>query len=180
MSDISVARRFVLATLAIAVAGALTRSQIADALVLRGDECLYRAEPARGLTYYRRALWIDARNGTAVDRFVFVATLLRDGLALREGTQLASIYLEKNPSDEVVRLDRAMAYRALHRSNDALGDFALVGIRHSDPRALTFAGYEAQVLGESSRARVFWLEALRIDPDFVPARRALARDRSDR
>jgi hypothetical protein len=35
MSDISVARRFVLATLAIAVAGALTRSQIADALVLR-------------------------------------------------------------------------------------------------------------------------------------------------
>jgi tetratricopeptide (TPR) repeat protein len=175
MREIPLTRRLLLAGLGIAITACLTRAQIADAIVLRGDECLYRSKPESGLRYYRRALWVDAGDGVAVDRFLFVAMTLRDGTALRDGIRAASSYLEENPHDDVVLLDRAMAYRALGQSADALADFSLIGSRRADARALTFAGYEARALGRSILARSLWRRALRIDPRIVAARHALER-----
>jgi tetratricopeptide (TPR) repeat protein len=175
MIEIPLSRRLLLAGVGIAITAFLTRAQIADAVVLRGDECLYRSQPESGLRYYRRALWIDAGNGVAVDRFLFVAMTLRNVTALREGVQLASKYLLENSGDDVVLLDRAMAYRALGRPAAALADFSLIGARRGDGRALTFAGYEARALGHYALARSLWRQALRLDPRIVAARHALER-----
>ena len=175
MKPIPLYRRVLVAAVGITCAAFLTRSQLADALVLRGDECLYRAQPGAGLSYYRRALWLDGSDGAAVDRFAFVAMTLRDPHALKDSVAIASAYLRRAPNDDVVRLDRAMAYRALGKHASALADFATAGGRARDPRALTFAGYEAKALGHLRLARALWSRALALEPNFLPARHALVR-----
>ncbi|MEO6835921.1 MAG: hypothetical protein ABI231_08455 [Candidatus Tumulicola sp.] len=171
-------RRLELALSGIVISACLLRTQLADALVVRGDGCLYRARPSLALQYYRRALWLDANDGTAVDRFVFVAMTLREGGALRDGIAVASRYLERNPDDDVVRMDRAMAYRATGRPAQAVTDFATVGRRTKDARALTFAGFAAEEIGQRDRARAFWHSAVAIDPGFPAAQHALTRSGS--
>jgi tetratricopeptide (TPR) repeat protein len=168
-------RRTVLAALGVGIAAALLRPQLADALVVRGDEFLYRGDPARSLEFYRRALVADPDDGAAVDRFAFAATSLRDRAALAEAIGRACDYLRRHPEDTAVRMDRAMAYRRFGDARRALADFALVGARTADPRALTFAGFEARGLGESNLARRFWRSAVAVRPRFPAAVRALER-----
>lgn len=171
-------RRVALALGGIFISAAIMRTQLADALVVRGDGCLYRARPACAFRYYRRAMWFDSDNGLAVDRFVFVAMMTRDRAALDEGVGLASTYLRRHPDDSVVRMDRAMVYRAAGRNARALLDFAIVGRHTHDARALTFAGFAAKSIGQRARAKTFWLAALAFAPGFPPARHALDRARS--
>lgn len=175
MREIPVDRRFLLGAFGIIVAAWLMRAQIADALVLRGDEWLYRAHPATSLVYYRRAAWIDPGDGVAVDRFAFVAITLRNRRVLSDAIALATWYLHTYPTDSIVRMDRAMAYRSIGRTRDALNDFAIVGARARDPRALTFAGYAARQLGATARARELWRTALALQPNFPAALHGLAR-----
>lgn len=180
MKALPLHRRLVLTAVAIAIAGVIVRGQLADALVVRGDEFLYRARPSTALRYYRRALWFDARSGIAVDRFLFVALTTRTADALHAGIAIASNYLTRNPRDDVVLMDRAMAYRAVGRPELALADFESVGERRKDSRALTFAGFAAQAVGQTARARVLWKAALSVAPGFPPAKRALERAESER
>ncbi|MGA8533595.1 MAG: hypothetical protein WB615_05760 [Candidatus Tumulicola sp.] len=168
-------RRLAPALGGVAISAVLLRGQLADALVVRGDECLFRARPAASLRYYRRAIWIDPRDSVAVDRLLFVAMTLRDRRALDDGIVSATRYLEWKPDDNVVRLDRAMACRVTGRQSEALGDFAIVGRATHDARALTFAGYAAQAIGQPRRASYFWRAALLLSPDFPAAKHALAR-----
>jgi tetratricopeptide (TPR) repeat protein len=168
-------RRTVLALLGIVVSAGILRPQISDALVVRGDEFLYRADAARALDYYRRALAVDGDDGAAVDRFAFVATMVRDARVNAEALRETSAYLQRHPDDAIVRMDRAMAYRAAGIARGALADFALVGARTNDPRALTFAGYAAQRSGDAALARRLWRAALALQPGFVAAKRALER-----
>ena len=58
-------RRTLLALAGVGISAAMLRAQLSDALVVRGDEFLYRAEPARALAYYRRALAVDRDDGAA-------------------------------------------------------------------------------------------------------------------
>lgn len=168
-------RRLVLATSGIALATAVLRGSIADALVVRGDEFLYKGTAVRALQYYRRALWFDRRDGTAVDRLAFVATMSGNGSSLRGAIRVASEYLALDPGDDRVRMDRAMAYRRLGENERALFDFATVGRRTKDARALTFAGFAAADAGELQCARAFWKAALLLAPGFPAPRHALER-----
>ena len=168
-------RRTAVALVGIVAAATILRPQIADALVVRGDEFLYRADPARALDYYRRALLVDADDGAAADRFAFVATTMRDPRINAEALRETSAYLQRHPDDSVVRMDRAMAYRTSNSSRAALADFALVGARTNDPRAFTFAGYAAQRSGDPALARRLWRAALALQPGFISAKRALER-----
>lgn len=168
-------RRLGLAVVAILVSAWTLRGPVAGGLVLRGDGCLYRAHPAAALGYYRRAIWFAPDEMLAVDRFAFVAMTLRDRAAMRVGIQLASAYLRRHPGDDVVRMDRAMAYRAAGDPADALPDFAEVGRRTNDARAFAFAGFAADSIGRRARARAFWHAALALVPGFPVAKHALAR-----
>ena len=170
-------RRTALALLGIAGAAWILRPQISDALVVRGDEFLYRADSRRALDYYRRALAVDGDDGAAADRFAFVAAMTRDPRANAEALRETSAYLQRHPDDSIVRMDRAMAYRAAGISRGALEDFSLVGARTNDPRAFTFAGYAAQRSGDAPLARRLWRAALALQPGFVAAKRALERTR---
>ena len=103
--------------------------------------------------------------------------MLRDRTTLAESLSETSAYLQSHPGDNVVRMDRAMTYRAAGDANGALADFALAGTRTGDARALTFAGYAAERLRERSLARRFWRAALAAQPGFPSALRALERRR---
>jgi tetratricopeptide (TPR) repeat protein len=169
-------RRTALALLGIAAAACILRPQISDALVVRGDEFLYRADLRSALDYYRRALAVDGNDGAAADRFAFVAAMTRDPSADAEALRETSAYLERHPDDTVVRMDRAMAYRAAGLSGAALADFSLVGALTNDPRAFTFAGYAAERSGDTPLARRMWHAALALQPGFIAAKRALERE----
>jgi tetratricopeptide (TPR) repeat protein len=166
--------------MAIGAAAILLHGQLADALVMRGDERLYRAQPSRALAYYQRALWLDPTDAVAVDRLLFVATTIRDRDALRVGIARASTYLARRPNDNVVRMDRAMAFRAIGQPARALEDFARVGRDARDVRALAFAGFAALAIGRPREARAYWRAALTLAPQFVVARHALARSDLER
>jgi tetratricopeptide (TPR) repeat protein len=173
----SALRRVMLAVAGAGLSAVILRPQIADALVVRGDEFLYRAQPARALPYYRRALNLDGDDAAAVDRFAFVSMMLRDPAAIDETIRDTSAYLNRHPDDTIVRMDRAMAYRRAGISRGELADFAFVGARTMDPRALTFAGFAADGLGRRSLARRFWRAAIAAQPGFPSAIRALERRR---
>ena len=168
-------RRTALALLGIAAAAWILRPQISDALVVRGDEFLYRSDSKRALDYYRRALAVDGDDAAAADRFAFVAAMTRDVRANAEALREASAYLRRHPDDAIVRMDRAMAYRAAGYSGAALADFSLVGALTNDPRAFTFAGFAAERSGDPRLARRMWRAALALQPGFVAAKRALGR-----
>ena len=175
--SISPLRRTVLAALGIVAAAFILRSQISDALVVRGDEFLYRGDPRGALEYYRRALTLDGDDGAAADRFAFVAAMTRDRGANAEALRETSAYLQRHPGDTIVRMDRAMAYRAAGLSRASVADFSLVGALTSDPRAFTFAGYAAERGGDAPLARRMWRAALALQPGFASAKRALERTR---
>jgi len=178
VSELPGGRRVALALAAVAVSSVLLHRQVADALVVRGDEFLYRARAKAALCYYRRALWLDRSSSPALDRLLFVAMTIRDRAALRDGIARAKSYLLANPGDDTVRLDRAMAYKLLGESARAWKDFAVAGYRLRDPRALTLGGYEAKAAGLDVQALRLLRSALVLAPEFPPALHALTRVRT--
>lgn len=173
MNEIPTARRIALGLTGIVMSAYLLRPQISQALVVRGDERLYRGSAVDALSYYRRAIATDPFDGAAVDRFAFGAVSLRKPALVRDAIDLSSQYLRRRPDDDVVRMDRAMAFRLLRDWPHAADDFARVGRRERDATALTFAGYAARSLHEEKRAAAFWREALAVDRSFRAARHAL-------
>ena len=175
VSELRAPRRAALILFGMTASVLLLRAQLADALVARGDEFLYRSQPERALQYYSRALALDAASPRAVDRFLFVATTARNRVAMHDGIARATYYLAHHPGDDVVRMDRAMAFRATGDFAHAASDFAVVGFHGRDARALTFAGFSARAAGQSLRAARLWRSALALEPKFPPALHALQR-----
>ena len=173
-----VGRRLLCAGVALAIAFALFRSQIADGLVVRGDESLYRADSSSALGYYSRALAFDADSAAAVDRYAFVAAMLREPRDLRAAVAICSRYLTRHGRDSVVRMDRAMAERSLGDHRRAFDDFRTVGQATSNAAAFAFAGSEAAKLRRRDLADPMWRSALRLAPGFPIALHALRRERS--
>ena len=173
MSEIPIFRRIALALTGIVLSAYLLRPQISQALVIRGDERLYRGSAADALIYYRRAIEADPTDGDAVDRFSFGAISLRNRALVRAGIEFASEYLRRRPEDDVVRMDRAMACRLVGDWRCAADDFERAGVRKRDATALTFAGYAALALHQRTRAIALWQRALTVNSGFVAARHAL-------
>ncbi len=159
--------------LAITSAFALVRGPLSFALVVRGDDLLYQGNAARSLVMYARALALDESNGTAVDRYAFVSMTSHQGAALRDAIRVASPYLQRHPSDDNVRMDRALCEYRLGDVRRGESDFERVGRDRHDARALVFAGYAALRSGARSRALRWWRAALGVQSGYVPALRAL-------
>lgn len=130
-------RRFLIALVALICAGVLFRSQVADALVIRGDDYVYRGDRTQALERYRRAIVVAPFSGTAVDRYVFVSMQMQSAPAVASAIAVASRYLARHPEDIAVRTDRALCYLHAHRYAAASADFlAAARVSHSARYAL--------------------------------------------
>jgi tetratricopeptide (TPR) repeat protein len=168
-------RRLFLALLGIATSAALLRPQLAQSLVIRGDDLAYRGNLSRSMAMYRRAIWFDAKNDTAVDRIAFGALMTHRRADIESGIDTTSEYLAQHPNDAVILMDRGLLLQVIRRYAGAERDFTAVGRRIHDARALTFAGFDAYHAGARKRARALWREAVAFDPNFLPAQRAMRR-----
>jgi tetratricopeptide (TPR) repeat protein len=160
---------------ALALAGWLFAPQIADGLVVRGDDFMYRNAPKEAMRRYERALLIDNRNAAAADRIAFVGMQMRTPQSLRRAVNVATAYLANRPNDAVILADRALCYLIERRYAPALTDFQRAGTLQRDPRYFVFAGWAASHEHDRRHARALWRMALAIDPHDIPARSALDR-----
>jgi len=167
-------RRFAVVTCALLVAAAAFKSQLAQALVVRGDEFAYRGQSLRALSHYARAVRLDPQSGIATDRYVFALMQRHSRSALRSAIASASAYLERNSNDDTVLADRALCYLLTRQYSQARRDFERAARISSDPRAYVFAGWAALRAGDRKGARAMWRRALTLNPHFGPARVALA------
>lgn len=126
-------------------------------------------------TMYLRAIWFDGGNGVGEDRYVFAAMATHDVHALVEAVRSARLYLRYHPSDETVRMDRALCEHRLGLIALAADDFERVGRTRGDARALMFAALDRGRAGRLRAARELLRTAIALDPRFTPARRVLAR-----
>jgi tetratricopeptide (TPR) repeat protein len=168
-------RRFCVAAAAVALAGWLFAPQIADGLVVRGDDFMYRNASADAMNRYERALTIDPRNAAATDRIVFTGMELRTAQSLRRAVDVATAYLDRRPHDTVILADRALCYLIQRRYALARSDFERAATLARDPRYFVFAGWAAQHAHDRRHARDLWTRALAIDPHYRPALSALER-----
>lgn len=167
-------RRFAVALVALILGALLFRAQLAQSLVVRGDDFMYRGQSARALSRYSRALYFDPSLGLAADRFVFLAMQLRDKDSLKSAFEVANRYLARNPDDAGVLSDRAMCYLVERQYGRARADFERAAHLQRNARDYVFAGWAAVHSGDVNGARTLWHVALAVDPQFRPAALALA------
>ncbi len=164
MTPFSRTRRFAVAGAALGIAAILMRSQIAEALTVRGDEYLYSAKPAAALERYRRALAITPDTESAADRFTFVSMEQHSIPALHAGIAVAGRYLSRHPKDALLLSDRALCFLIERRYAKAQDDFEQAARIDKDSQMFVFAGWSAWHRGLHVTARSLWRDALQIDP----------------
>jgi hypothetical protein len=124
---------------------------------------------------YERALVVDPGNDAAVDRYAVSAFLSHDPRLLQAGIAMTSRFLARHAGNSIILNDRALLNHAERKFHEAADDFARVGKATSDPRAFTFAGFDALRSGDARLAAIDFKRALALDAQFVPARHGLAR-----
>jgi tetratricopeptide (TPR) repeat protein len=167
-------RRLSVAAFALTLAAGLFRAQLAEALVVRGDDFLIQNRYGSASERYARALWFDSGSQSAADRYIFVALERRTPRELRMAIEIADVYLSKQPSDPVILFDRALCYLILRQYRFALLDFERTAGITRDPQIFVFAGWAARRAGRRNEAIGLWRAALRFRPGYLPARAALA------
>ena len=173
MNDISLVRRVGLVVLSLAIAGMLFRGSIASALIARGDDALRAGDGRRAFTYYERATIFDAASGVAADRWAFHLASTHDIVDARQAVVVADAALRIRSHDGALYADRALAEQELRQWTFAERDFSLAARFLHDARYEQLSGKAALLLGKPAIARWHFTQALRDDPSFAPARRAL-------
>ena len=172
--EFSRARRFGVAILALLCAGIAFRAQIAQALVIRGDDYLYRGDRGAAVERYRRALLVAPSDETAADRYVFVTMQEQTPSAFARAVAVASRYLRTHGHSAAVYADRALCFLHMRRYRRAERDFARAARLARDANDYVFAGWAADRGGSPVRAAAYWHEALVIAPGYAPAKLALS------
>lgn len=167
-------RRFAVAFVALALCAIIFRAQLAQALVVRGDDYLYRGDSAAALERYRRALNLAPASQAAADRFVFVSLQHNTAISLRAAVNVATQYLSARPDDPALLADRALCYLHERRYARAESDFERAARASDAPDAYVFAGWAAKHMGHGRDARVLWEKALSVRRNYRPALTALA------
>jgi tetratricopeptide (TPR) repeat protein len=166
-------RRIGVAIVTLGLASVLFRGQVAEALVVRGDDFMSRSALTEAMTRYERARAIDPDNSSAIERVVFAGMEMRTPASLRDATAAANVYLAEHPNDGAILADRALCYLIERRYALALLDFEHAAKVQRDARYYVFAGWAANRMQQRARARRLWKTALAIDGRYVPARMAL-------
>ncbi|HEX5275242.1 MAG TPA: hypothetical protein VFW34_08195 [Candidatus Rubrimentiphilum sp.] len=168
------AGRIFLAALSLAIGLVLFHTQIADALVVRGDDMLVQNAYDQAAQRYSRALRFDPDSVVAIDRLAFVALQGKRADALRLATDRASEYLRTHPAEPKLLFDRALCYLKQKHYLSAYADFLRAAQLTHDPEQYTFAGWAARRTNKLAQAVDAWRRALRIRPGYRPAAAALS------
>ncbi len=171
--EFSRGRRLGIAIVSLCVAALMFRREIAEALVVRGDEYLYRGSVLQALERYRRALSIFPGAQVAADRYVFVSMQSRSPHALEHAIAVATRYLDVNQNDALLLADRALCYLHARRYALAQADFERSARVTNSSENYVFAGWAAERQGRHAAAVALWRAALRMRPHYVPALIAL-------
>lgn len=168
-------RRFAVASFAVACAALIFRTNLASALVTRGDDVLRTGDVDAAVRYYDRAARIDGHSTVAADRLAFFLLVRRrPGDAARAQT-IADTALRFAPVDPALLADRGFAARRLGRRGAAERDFAQAALAGREPRYAHLAARIAVERGDRTAARLLLRRALEIDARYAPARALLAR-----
>lgn len=168
-------RRVGLIMIALVLSSVLLRSQLASALVTRGDDLVFWGNERAAVAKYELALRIDPNSSTAADRFAFAAIRMHHPVLLRQAVRFIDIPLARHPSDPILELDRALCLHALGSYSEAAAAFFAVGLRTHDARALMFAALDLERIHRGAEARALLRSAVAFDPGFMPARHDLLR-----
>ena len=168
-------RRLAVAAAALLLAAALLHGQVALALVYRGDDALARANLRGAATYYQRARLLDPQSTLVSDRLAFAAFLANDARAMRAALGWLDDAISRYPADTQARSDRVLLEMRLRERDRAAQDWAFIGARNRDARALAFAGILYRRAGQCGEARTLMVRALKFDPKLLFARRSLGR-----
>ena len=177
MIPVDAIRRLSVAAFSIVLAAFLFHAQLAEALVVRGDDLLIQNRYGSASDRYARALWFDAGSRSAADRFIFVALQRRTPRGIRSAIGVADSFLSKQQRDPTILFDRGLCYLVLKRYGLALLDFERTADATRDPQTFVFAGWAARRAGRRGEAIALWQTALRLRPRYRPAVAALAESR---
>ena len=169
------ARRVGLIMIALVLSSVLLRSQLASALVTRGDDLVFWGNERAALAKYEIAVRIDPSSAAAADRFAFTAIRMHQPALLRRAVRFIDIALAPRASDPMLGLDRALCLHALGSYAEAAAAFSAVGVRTRDARALMFAALDLERIHRGAEARSLLKSAVALDPGFMPARHDLLR-----
>jgi len=137
-------RRFAIAAAAFAVALPLFRTQVAESLVIRGDDLFYRGRRADALEHYRRALFLDPGLASGADRIFFVSIQDRSPERRAQAAAVVARALQHHPDDATLLADRALYEVTQRHYAEAERDYAAAGTAAGNAQDLLFAGWAAR------------------------------------
>lgn len=157
----------------------LRRHPSAPSVLLRaGSKALTRGDHAAAAAHYERLLQRDGTHPQAADG-VYEA-LLRQGQLNRLVDRLRRL-LEIRPYARELHLQLFDTYIRLgSHENARRANQALLELCPRDPEVLERRGDALQWLGREAEARDAWSRALAIEPNLVPLKHRLARQRRER
>jgi hypothetical protein len=154
-------RRLGIIVVTLSLSAFLFRGYVSAGLVNRGDDLLRAGEAERSVHFYQRAMFFDPTWETPVDRLAFAASMSGNARAFKYGIAVATAYLDRNPSSEKVRWDRAMCYLHLKMRKQGYADMTYLARasfpRHdADARRYADISYNLAIqLGKPNEARNF-------------------------
>ena len=169
-------RKICVAVSALFLSAVLFRTQIAGAIVARGDDLLVRGNKGSAMRYYERALIIDPSTSLAADRLAFTLLQQRTSQSLLRCVATVTEFFARNRADSELLADRALCFLLLHRYAAAEDDFRRAASASiiNEPRNEVFAGWCAWRERRREEARALWRAALHASPRYRPAAIALA------
>ena len=173
MTTIPPARRAAVALAGVICAALLFRTNVADALVTRGDDLLRSGDANGAVRAYARAAWLDAGSAPAADRLAFALLMRRAAGDAATALAAADRALRAVPGEPALLTDRAFAAARLGRWRAAERDFAAAATAAHDPRYAHLAARMAERVHDPAAVRRHLLAALAVDSRYAPARALL-------
>jgi Tfp pilus assembly protein PilF len=173
--DVPLLRRFLIPVVAIPIAGLLFHAQVADGLVIRGDDEFQSGNARAAYKFYQRARFFDHDSSVAAERITTLGIMSRSATFVHQAVAVADDQLARQPGDTLVRQNRALLEQKLSQPDRAYADWRLVALQTTDPVVVEYAARAAERHHQFDLARRFYQRTLQLNPNRATARRALAR-----